>query len=60
MLDAGGWQWRADLHDQVLLFSIIGTGGPLGRFLLQSTCRFRLAQMAATMMPRVTALALGG
>jgi hypothetical protein len=60
MLDAGGWQWRADLHDQVLLCAIICTGIPLLYFSCFKTLADSRLQMAATMMSRATALALGG
>jgi hypothetical protein len=62
MLDATGLQWCPHLHEQVLLFAIIGTGSPLESFMLQTLADSRV-QMAATMLPRATGLGvtpLGG
>ena len=44
VLDVPGMPCLPRLHDQALLFAIIGTGIPLQAvFMLQSTCRFPLA-----------------
>ena len=63
MLDVPGMPCLPHLHDQVLIFAIIGTGIPLGQFSCSKTLADSRLQMAAAMLPREKGLGakpLGG